>query len=71
MSHSLIFGPLTRLAYLGLVFAVVLLGLGSLGFALPYEAPAWLNERTLLILGAGLYLPNVIHVLLDRIVSAF
>lgn len=70
MSHSLMFGSLTRLVYLGVIFGLVLVGLSSLGFALPGEAPAWLNVRILVILGAGLYLPNVLHVLLDRVVSA-
>lgn len=71
MSHSLLLGSLTRLVYLGAVFGVMLVGLSSLGFALPEEAPSWFNERTLLILGVGLYLPNVLHVLLDKMVSAF
>ncbi len=71
LSHSLILGPLTRLAYLGLVFALVLVGLGALGFALPQGTPLWLTERAWLTLGAGLYLPNILHVLLDRIVSLF
>ena len=70
MSHSLMFGSLTRLVYLGAVFGLVLVGLSSLGFALPEQAPAWLNERILIILRAGLSLPNLLHVLLDRVVSA-
>lgn len=71
MSHSFLLGSLTRLVYLGAVFGLVLVGLSSFGFALPQEAPSWLSERTLLIVGGALYLPNVLHVLLDRIVSAF
>jgi uncharacterized metal-binding protein len=71
VSHSLLFGSLTRLVYLGAIFGLVLVGLSSVGFALPQQTPSWLDERTLIILGAGLYLPNVLHVLLDKIVSVF
>ena len=70
ISHSLVLGPLTRLVYLGLVFGAVLLGLSYAGFALPQEFPVQVGQQTLLALGAGLYLPNVLHVLLDKIVSA-
>lgn len=71
MSHSLVVGPLTRLIYLAMIVSLVLVGLSYVGLALPREAPIQLEERTFIVLGAGLYLPNVLHVLLDRIVSAF
>lgn len=70
LSHSLVLGPLTRLVYLGLVFGAVIGGLRALGFALPEKLPFLLDPRVLLALGIGLYLPNVLHVLLDRLVSA-
>jgi uncharacterized metal-binding protein len=71
ISHSLVLGPLTRLVYLGIGFGAVLLGLSYVGLALPPELPVTVGQQTLLALGAGLYLPNVLHVLLDKIVSAF
>ncbi len=74
LSHSLVLGPLTRLVYLGLVLAAVIAGLSYLwGLALPPAEKAaafWQNREVLWALGAGLYLPNVLHVLLDRGVSA-
>jgi uncharacterized metal-binding protein len=69
LSHSLLLGPITRLIYLGVVFGLVLWGLSHVGLAPPQGSPK-LGERTLFIVGAGLYLPNVLHVLLDRLVSA-
>lgn len=71
ISHSLVLGPLTRLVYLGIVFGTTLWGLSYVGLALPAELPITVGQQTLLALGAGLYLPNVLHVLLDKIVSAF
>lgn len=74
LSHSLVWGPLTRLIYLGLVLAAVIAGLSYLGgLTLPpaERAEGVLEDRGLLrALGVGLYLPNVLHVLLDRWVSA-
>jgi len=70
ISHNLVLGPLTRLIYLGAVFGVVLVGLSYLGLALPQGVPLTIEPRTLAVLGAGLYLPNLLHVLLDRLVSA-
>jgi len=71
VSHNLLLGPLTRLIYLGIVFGVVLVGLSYVGFALPQESQITIEPRVLAVLGAGLYLPNLLHVLLDRAVSAF
>jgi len=69
-SHSLVFGPLTRLAYLAIVFGLIAVGLSYIGLTLPSTAPEWITPRTIGVLIGGLYLPNVLHVLLDRIVSA-
>jgi len=69
ISHSLIWGPITRLIYLGVVFVLVLWGLSYVGFALPQDSIE-IDGRTLLIIGVGLYLPNALHVLLDRLVSS-
>ena len=72
ISHSLLWGPLTRLLYLAVVFGGVALALVALGLVpLPFpDALDALPGHLLLALGAGLYLPNVLHVLLDRVVSA-
>jgi uncharacterized metal-binding protein len=76
MSHSLVWGPLTRLLYLTVVFGGIALALVALGLVPPpsFDAPGSksvsLNGQWLLALGAGLYLPHVLHVLLDRAVSA-
>ena len=69
-SHSLVVGPVTRLAYLALVFGLVAVGLSYVGLTLPATAPEWLTPRTIGIAIVGLYTPNVLHVLLDRVVSA-
>lgn len=69
-SHSLVLGPLTRLAYLAIVFGIVAVGLSYIGLTLPASAPGWITPRTVGVVVAGLYLPNVLHVLLDRVVSA-
>lgn len=70
VSHNLLLGPLTRLIYLGIVFGVVLVGLSYVGLALPQGFQITIEPRILAVLGAGLYLPNVLHVLLDKLVSA-
>ena len=75
ISHSLLWGPLTRLLYLAVVFGGVALALVALGLVPPpsFDVPsngAIFHRQLLLALGAGLYLPNVLHVLLDRAVSA-
>lgn len=69
-SHSLVVGPLTRLVYLAMIFGLVAVGLSYIGLALPATAPEWVTPRTIGVVVAGLYTPNVLHVLLDRVVSA-
>lgn len=69
-SHDLVIGPLTRLAHLAIVFGLVAVGLSSIGLTLPTTAPAWVTPQAIGVLIAGLYVPNVLHVLLDRLVSA-
>ncbi len=71
ISHSRIFGPLTRLAYLGIIIYGVLYGLNYAGVALPKDPLAWLTEDLLLVLAAGIYLPNILHVLLDQTADLF
>lgn len=73
VSHSLLFGTLTRLGYLGLLAALIAFGLSYLNvWAIPLEAlPAFPIDLKLLgILIAGLWVPNVIHTLTDHIHSA-
>ncbi len=69
LSHSLLFGTMTRLLYLTLLFSLVAVGLAYAGLALPGKLQ--IEPRLLLIAYAGLALPNLLHVLLDRLVSAF
>ncbi|MBI1729422.1 metal-binding protein [Candidatus Acetothermia bacterium] len=71
ISHSLIIGPLTRLIYLSIVVGLVLYGLKVAGVALPKAQVSWVNEDLLLALAAGIYLSNMMHVLLDRTVTLF
>jgi len=69
-SHGLVVGPLTRLAYLAVVFGTVAVALSYIGLTVPTAAPGWITPRAIGVLIGGLYLPNVLHVLLDRAVSA-
>ncbi len=69
-SHDLVFGPLTRLAYLAIVFGLTAVGLSHIGLTLPATAPARVTPQAIGVLLAGLYVPNVLHVGLDRLVSA-
>jgi len=68
LSHSLLLGPITRLLYLGLLVASVLLPLHFLaGVPLPSRFPVRFVYPTL----AGVYLPHLLHVLADRLASRF
>jgi len=65
LSHHLLLGPLSRIAYLGVLV---------LGGALIYVALARrsipdirMPVEILIAVGCGLYVPNLTHVLLDRI----
>jgi uncharacterized metal-binding protein len=73
VSHSLIFGTLTRLGYLGLIALLIALGLSYFNvWAIPFDAlrtfPIDLKLFSLLI--AGLWLPNILHTLTDHVHSA-
>jgi uncharacterized metal-binding protein len=68
VSHSLVFGTMTRLLYLTALSGLVLMGLLYAGMAMPHlKVP----PRLLLIAYAGLAIPNILHATLDRLVSAF
>ncbi len=74
LSHSLLWGPLTRLLYLTVVLGGVALALVASGLMPPPTLtpafPLSLNGRLVLAVLVGLYLPNGLHVLLDRVMSA-
>ncbi|MCX7750606.1 MAG: metal-binding protein [Candidatus Bipolaricaulota bacterium] len=66
ISHSPFLGPLTRLVYLGL--------LGGIGWAILHRLagvpfPRAFPTDSLIPVLAGLYLPQLLHVALDRLVS--
>jgi uncharacterized metal-binding protein len=70
VSHSLLFGTLTRLGYLGLLAVLIIWGLSYFDlWPLPVAQLAsgpidlWLVG----ILVAGLWLPNILHTLVDHI----
>lgn len=69
LSHSIVFGPLTRVLYLGFLAACIwgasYLALGlRVGWKLP---PA----KSVGAFFAGIYLSNLLHVFLDKLVSIF
>lgn len=64
LSHSLLFGSLTRLAYLAVIIALLLFGLSSLGVSIPKLS---LDKESLIVIAIGLCLPNAVHVLVDRL----
>jgi uncharacterized metal-binding protein len=77
LSHSLILGPLTRLAYLGLVGTVAALSfwvverfLVSADWKFPQIDIDAYTYYWLAILIGGLWIPNMIHILVDRVHSA-
>jgi uncharacterized metal-binding protein len=64
LSHHLLLGPLTRIAYLGiLVFGGMAVYVAIARRAMP---DLQLPLRVLLALLCGFYIPNLTHVLLDR-----
>lgn len=68
LSHHLLWGPLTRILYLGTIALGLVWGIGSLlnGRSVSGFAPSWQILPPLLL---GLYLPNQIHILVDRLWS--
>jgi len=67
LSHHLLFGPLTRILYLsgivlGLLFGLAIVTDRSVSLA----RPSWQTLGAALL---GLYLPNQIHILVDRVSS--
>ncbi|MGB2983957.1 MAG: DUF2227 family putative metal-binding protein [Candidatus Bipolaricaulia bacterium] len=69
LSHHPIFGPMTRIAYLALIVALLATGV-ALAVRMPFRAAF---PSAGIVLGAlvGLYVPNLTHVLSDRICSAW
>lgn len=69
LSHHLFFGPLSRILYLGAIGLSIFLGFSLLaGRSLTVSLPSW---RLLVPIFTGLYLPNQIHILVDRFSSFF
>ena len=69
LSHHPLLGPLTRIAYLGLVLAILVAGLVvAVGRPLRMTVPS-----AVVLLGAlvGLYVPNLTHILADCVDSAW
>jgi len=67
LSHHIIFGPLTRITYLGGgVSLVVIVVLHFTGWRLRFSLPQW---PVIASLFCGLYLPNQIHTVADTIWS--
>ena len=72
ISHNLVFGPMTRIVYLALVVCTVLALLHysfgvELGFLEHwredlYSVPLW-------AIGVGLFLPNELHILVDKVIN--
>jgi len=63
MSHNLLLGPLTRLLYFGLLVWVIFSAV-NVGIKLPA-----LQKEVVLAFVAGIWLPDVLHCLLDRTVT--
>jgi uncharacterized metal-binding protein len=73
VSHSLIFGTLTRLGYLGLIALLIALGLSYFNvWAIPFDALRTfsIDLKLFSFLLAGLWLPNILHTLTDHVHSA-
>lgn len=72
VSHSVLFGPLTRLCYLGLIAVFMAWGLSyfklwSSPIAQLVSSP--LDLRLVGILASGLWLPNILHTVVDHLHS--
>ena len=69
ISHHLLFGPLSRIVYfLALLLGIAFVTIAAAGRTLP--APA-LSGRLVGFVALGLYIPNVIHILADRVHTAW
>lgn len=69
LSHHIVFGPLTRIAYLGGIASLVLIAvLHFTGWRVHFSVPQWPIIAALL---CGLYLPNQIHTVADVVWSTF
>ena len=67
VSHHLLLGPLTRIAYLGGILLLLLWVMSFLtGRSLRPALPSW---SIFVAAICGLYLPNQIHIVVDRLVS--
>lgn len=64
LSHNLLLGPLTRIAYLFLLGALVVFALNY--FGLRANIQIHLDKEILAMIGIGFYLPNILHILYDR-----
>jgi len=64
LSHNLLLGPLTRIGYLFLLGFIVIYILNY--FGLRANIRVHLNKEILAMIGIGLYLPNILHILYDR-----
>ncbi|MGB9860807.1 MAG: DUF2227 family putative metal-binding protein, partial [Candidatus Bipolaricaulaceae bacterium] len=62
LSHHPVLGPLSRFLYLGIWLALLGLLLWGLGFSLPRFPLSWLLPALV-----GLWLPQLFHILLDRL----
>lgn len=70
ISHSLIFGLLTRLFYLGVIVGMVYVGYQFVGLSLPLDYLPNIDSRYWFLFVLGLYIPNILHVLLDHTSTA-
>ena len=68
ISHQLLLGPLTRILYfLALLLGIAYLAVAAVGLVMPISSPP---RWALAPVALGLYLPNVIHILADRVHTA-
>ena len=67
ISHHLILGPLTRILYLGAIVIGLLYGFAHLaGRSVSFSWPSWRVVSAILV---GFFLPNQLHIIVDRISS--
>lgn len=64
LSHNPLLGPLTRVGYLFLLGFIIVLGLNYFSLAAPMRI--YLHKELVAMIGIGLYLPNILHILYDR-----